>query len=158
MLEYVFGLNGFVRNWFLCHIYLRGINIYQAISDAIGLIFGVQQWSVVLYTHTLAWKLRHHGIWIHMYANDTQLYTALERTYEISRMESLAKLKTCVYERRTFWNSKQQNEWAHSRITTIFQLSHIESCVCWRCTNITKPVCQERRTYVWLNTEYRSRI
>jgi len=97
----VFGLRGFVLNWF--HPYLSEKiqygSIHQAISDAVSLIFGVPQGSFlgillfVLCTFSLTTAAWHYGICIHVESSDMQLYTTVDIRNETSRVESMAKIE-----------------------------------------------------------------
>ena len=85
------------------------ISIHHVISDAFNLIYGVLQGSVilllVLYTCPLASIAWRHGICIHTYTDDVQLYTTIETTNETITGESLIKLDTGISEIRSWLDS-----------------------------------------------------
>ena len=84
-LEQLFGFTDVILAWFRSYLTQRSqlVSIEVALSEALFLLFGVPQGSVlghlwfVLYTHPLGLIARRYGIGIHMYADDTQLYATL---------------------------------------------------------------------------------
>ena len=111
-LEQVFGLKGMVLKWVQSYISNRTqyVSIHEAISEVVCLLSGVPQGSVlgpllfVLYTHPLGNIARRHGIGIHMYADDTQLYVTMDVLNETSKTASLAKMTDCITDIRSWMN------------------------------------------------------
>ena len=111
-LEQVFGLKGMVLKWVQSYLSNRTqyVSIHEAISEVVCLLFGVPQGSVlgpllfVLCTHPLGNIARRHGIGIHMYADDTQLYVTMDVLNETSKTASLAKMTDCITDIRSWMN------------------------------------------------------
>ena len=111
-LEQVFGLKVLVLKWVQSYLSNRTqyVSIYEAISEVVCLLFGVPQGSVlgpllfVLHTHPMGNIARRHGIGIHMYADDTQLYVTMDVLNETSKTASLAKMTDCITDIRSWMN------------------------------------------------------
>ena len=109
-LEQLFGFTDVVLAWFRSYLTQRSqlVSIEAALSEALFLLFGVPQGSVlgpllfVLYTHPLGLIARRYGIGIHMYADDTQLYATLNMDKPHDQKISLYNLEQCIAEIRAW--------------------------------------------------------
>jgi len=87
-LEESFGLGGSVLEWFRSFIAYRSqaVTFHGVTSDYTPLLHGVPQGSVlgpllfILYTADVALFAAQHGVDLHSYADDTQLYTGCSST------------------------------------------------------------------------------
>ena len=99
-----YGLRGLVSNWF--DSYLKGrtnrVSISGTLSDKQSVDFGVPQGSVVgpliftFYTKPVADIITHHHLRYHVYADDTQLYTAFDPSVPESSDLALSRLSACI--------------------------------------------------------------
>jgi len=112
-LENMFGLTGCVLQWFRSYLHRRSqsVLIHEAISEALCLLFGVPQGSVlgpqifIMYTRPIGVIARKHGVKFHLYADDTQLYATFDVNDEASLTSSLQTLEYCIAEIRS-WMAK----------------------------------------------------
>ena len=104
------GMCGTAKKWFESYLSDRTqrVNIDGAVSDVANLPYGVPQGSVLgpilftIYTQEVEDIAREHGVNIHLYADDTQLYIS----YDVSDPESsqhnarmaMSRLETCIHD------------------------------------------------------------
>jgi hypothetical protein len=101
VLQDSFGMTGTILNWFLSYLSNRTqyVRINRLISSIASVLFGVPQGSVlgpllfILYTSALSAIASRHGIEIHLYADDTQLYVHL-RLNEVAN--ATKRLRACI--------------------------------------------------------------
>jgi len=101
VLQHSFGISGIILNCFMSYLFNRKqyVRINLLISFVASLPFGVPHGSVlgpllfILFTSALSAIASHHGIEIHLYADDTQLYVHL-RSNEVAN--ATKKLRTCI--------------------------------------------------------------
>jgi hypothetical protein len=83
------------------------VNINSTSSDDKDILYGFPQGSLIgpfgfkLYTKNLTQIAKKHGINIHLYADDTQLYTSFDPEKSAEAME---RLEACIEEIRTWMN------------------------------------------------------
>ena len=110
-----FGVKGSALDWFSS--YLSGryqqVNIQGATSVKKELKFGVPQGSVlgpdlfVAYAKPIGQIARKHGLKVHIYADDTQLYLMFDPNIEGSRDDTIKKIERCITEIRIWMNNNQ---------------------------------------------------
>ena len=96
-----YGISGTALDWFTSYLSNRcqQVKIYDYISEAVYISFGVPQGSVLrpiiftLYTAPLSHVTAEHDVEHHLYADDTQIYISLSGS---EALESLTDLKPCV--------------------------------------------------------------
>src|SRR5688572_1634079 len=101
VLQDSFGISDTILDWFLSYLSNRTqhVRINFLISSIASVLFGVPQGSVlgpllfILYTSALSAIASRHGIEIHLYADDTQLYVHL-RLNEVAN--ATKKLRACI--------------------------------------------------------------
>ena len=114
-LKYHLGVSGVVLNWFKSYLDNRSqsVSIDKVTSDRLHLRYGVPQGSVlgpllfVAYTLPLGSIARSHGVNIHMYADDTQLYVSLDVNDQDAMDTNIHKLETCIENIRTWMSSNK---------------------------------------------------
>ena len=109
-LERLLGLRGKPLAWFRSDLTARSqcVSVEEALSEILCLLFGVPQDSVLgpilftIYTLPLSKIADRHGIQIHMYADDTQLYVSYDVTDMEQRQEVSVRLEKCISDIQ-FW-------------------------------------------------------
>ena len=92
-------------------------------------LFGLPQWSIlgsllfVFYTSSIINEAHRHGIIIHLYANDTKLYTKLSTTVIIN---AKSRLIDCIHEIQT-WSASMRLKLNASK-TELMWFDHKPSC------------------------------
>ena len=108
-----FGFNHTVSKWFSSYMFGRKqcVKVGDVVSDAICLLFGVPQGSVlgpilfILYTTPLSKIISSHElIQHHLYADDTQIYLELTPT---NSSEAIAQLQACLSEVQSWMASNK---------------------------------------------------
>ena len=107
-----YGVTGSAAHWI--HSYLtsrtQSVLVGGKYSDPAVLKYGVPQGSVLGpglfsdYSSRVASLIRSHGICVHCYADDTQLYTSFHPEQEA---EALEKLEICIADLRTWMNENR---------------------------------------------------
>ena len=103
-LERLLGLRGKPLAWFRSYLTARSqcVSVEEALSEIVCLLFGVPQGSVLgpilftIYTLPLSKIADRHGIQIHMYVDDTQLYVSYDVTDMEQRQEVSVRLEKCI--------------------------------------------------------------
>lgn len=98
------GIRGVVLQWL--NSYLRNrtqvVTVMEAMSVLAELLFGVPQGSVlgpllfVMYVLPLSDIVRKHGVSLHSYADDTQLYVEFDHKDPSSINEAIKALESCI--------------------------------------------------------------
>ena len=107
-LEKSVGIEGNALKWFVS--YLNGrrqcVMINNASSQFADIKFGVPQGSVLgpilfsLYTLPQAGILKQHGVYYHLYADDTQLYISIKPSYE-NENKIMERVINCIDDVKT---------------------------------------------------------
>jgi exonuclease III len=98
------GITGVVLKWLKSYLHSRTqcVTIMDAMSVLAELLFGVPQGSVlgpllfVIYILPLSDIIRRHGVTLHSYADDTQLYIAFDHKDPSSISKAVETLEACV--------------------------------------------------------------
>ena len=101
---HIFGINDAALDWFRSYITSRSqrVSIRNELSDITMLPFGVPQGSVlrpilfILYTKPLADICRRHGINVHLYADDTQLYLPYDILDPADARRAVSQMESCL--------------------------------------------------------------
>ena len=108
-LDKQFGIRGQVLKWFTSYLDGRSftVTIGKTRSDRCFLRIGVPQGSIlgpilfILYTKDLEKIAKKHGFWIHMYADDTQLYIEFNPLFhDMDSVEN--RIISCLNEIKTW--------------------------------------------------------
>ena len=105
-LEEDYGFSGTVWHWFESYLTSRtcSVNINDAFSNMVCLLFGVPQGSIVgpilfiLYTKHIQHIAQKYGLCSQLYADDTQLYIAFETTDAIDAASCKDNIERCLKE------------------------------------------------------------
>ena len=105
LLESNYGIKGKALKWF--ENYLQGrscaVNIADSFSDFICLLFGVPQGSIlgpilfIMYTKHIQHIAKKYGLYIQLYADDTQLYIAFKQSSD-SAESTKRDIENCITE------------------------------------------------------------
>ena len=99
-----FGITATCLAWFESYLVNRSqrIQIHGRISAERPVVFGVPQGSVlgplmfICYTAPLGDIARRHGINVHLYADDTQLYLAFSPHSDEDTIQAVMRIQDCV--------------------------------------------------------------
>ena len=105
-----FGVTGTALNWFQTYLSDRrqAIHLNGENSEEAKLIFGVPQGSVLgpvlftAYTAPLGNIARRHGLNLHLYADDTQIYLAFSPQSDENTADAIRRIEACVAEIRAW--------------------------------------------------------
>lgn len=109
-LRHRLGISGTSLEWFRSYLADRtqSIHIQGETSGEAYLHFGVPQGSVmgpllfILYTAPLGDIARRHGLELHLYADDTQVYITFQPKTEMDGQEAMRRINACVAEIRAW--------------------------------------------------------
>ena len=104
------GVTGSALAWISSYLgnRVQTVKIGECLSSEVELPYGVPQGSVLgpsffsIYASPLADIARSHGINIHLYADDTQLYTTFNPCDPLSEASSRLKLEACIDDMRAW--------------------------------------------------------
>jgi len=146
-LEHTIGIKGSALNWFKSYLSGRKqrISIDNVMSHLAELLFGVPQGSVMgpfkfcVYTLPIGAIIRSHGLSYHIYADDTQVYLALDIN---DPQHALDRLNACLADIRSWMiqNKLKINDSktefiilaspnAHSKLQSDLKLHIGKSCI-----------------------------
>ena len=99
-----FGVKGSALAWIRSYLTDRtqAVNINGCLSSFLPLLFGVPQGSVLgpqfftIYSSPIANIARKHGLQVHMYADDTQLYLSFDLNDACDETASRARIELCI--------------------------------------------------------------
>ena len=100
------GISGNVLKWFQSYLSERTqkVQIARTFSAEQTLIWGVPQGSVLgpvlflIYTLPLGDVIRRHGLKLHIYADDTQIYFCFRPVSTLAIMDGIDRIQRCVLE------------------------------------------------------------
>ena len=101
-----FGITATCLAWFESYLENRSqrIQMHGRLSAERAVVFGVPQGSVlgplmfICYTAPLGDIARRHGINVHLYADDTQLYLAFSPHSDEDTIQAVTRIQDCVAE------------------------------------------------------------
>ena len=107
-----FGITTTCLAWFESYLGNRSqrIQMHGRISAERPVVFGVPQGSVlgplkfICYTAPLGDIARRHGINVHLYADDTQLYLAFSPHTDVDTIQAVTRIQDCVAELQDLMN------------------------------------------------------
>ena len=107
-----FGITATCLAWFESYLVNRSqcIQMHGKISAERPVVFGVPQGSVlgplmfICYTAPLGDIARRHGINVHLYADDTQLYLAFSPHSDEDTIQAVMRIQDCVAELQDWMN------------------------------------------------------
>ena len=99
-----FGVRDSALEWIRSYLTDRtqAVNISGCLSSFIPLLFGVPQGSVLgpqfftIYSSPIANIARKHGLEVHMYADDTQLYLSFDLDSACDEIASRSRIESCI--------------------------------------------------------------
>ena len=110
------GIDGTVLKWFRLYLTCRTqqIQINDALSVIVFLLFGVPQGSVLgpilflVYMLPLRHLIHSHGLQMHSYADDTQIYLAFNNPKDaVSIQQECTKMELCLADIHTWMTSNK---------------------------------------------------
>ena len=133
-LETLIGVKGKALEWFKSYLSARtqSVCISSHSSSAVGLTTGVPQGSVLgpvlftVYTIPVGDIVRQHGLEIHVYADDTQIYTFCVTKSPSAMSSSIRKVEQCVNDLAT-WMSRNKLKLNHDKSELLVLRSHLTS-------------------------------
>ena len=101
------GVRGSALRWFQSYLCSRSqaVNINGTVSSHVSLPYGVPQGSVLgpilftIYSSRIASIARKHGLYVHTYADDTQLYTPFDLNDPSDEMLACQHAEACILEK-----------------------------------------------------------
>ena len=126
------GVTGVPLKWFKSYLSKRSqrIRIGSTTSRPATLSRGVSQGSVLgpvsvtSYTIPISSICKRHGVYYHIYADDTQLYVSFDPTIPGDRERALARLKSCIAEIRAWMLTHELKLNDNKTEFNIFQSRH----------------------------------
>ena len=115
LLEESIGISGIALAWFKSYLTGRSQSVFidGIMSAMIFLLFGVPQGSVLgpllfcIYILTLGKIIRKHGLQLHIYADDTQIYGSFNIKSQDHATSVLASIEACINDVRCWMSSSK---------------------------------------------------
>ena len=112
-LESQCGITGTALEWFRSYLVdrVQAIKVNWCLSSFLNLLYGVPQGSVLgpilftIYTSPLGTIIRRHGLHVHFYADDSQLYIAFKPKDLMSRDAAITKIEACAQDIRAWMSN-----------------------------------------------------